>query len=282
MRKYYILMFMISLVLSFVIYSCDKEEARPDDLKEDFEAAAVMHTEAMEVCLEALQSTNVTDASAILHIVEETAMRYVTHTPGFANNEYGQKALKEEVKRLYSFRKKISDPAYKGEYTYNDFLLYTLHEHEDDLSEAQYNLLIAVNNIMATYSTAADIVPLLNQIKDVDCLALPEDERYVLYAVTTIGIESVNYWNENMDDWIDAITNGDPDKMTHMHKWFNWGSVAGSDIAGAIGGAIGGAITGSFAGGVGAGPGALAGGLGGAVGVSVTDAAMQVIDHYFF
>ncbi len=282
MKKYYIFTFLISLGLSCMIYSCNKDDERPDDVKKDFVAAAVVHTEAMEACLDAIGTAHVADPSAILRVVEETAMRHVAESPYLIpNQDIGGKALKEELSRLYSFRKKISDDNYKGEYTYNDFLLYTLQHHQADLSEAQYGLLMSVNDVMETYSTADNIIPLLTEIKNVDCLALPEEERYVLYSVTTLAIESVNYWSENMDEWIDVLAGGDPDKAAHLHKWFNWGSIASSDIAGAIGGAIGGAITGSFAGGVGAGPGAIAGGAGGAVGVSAADAVMQVIDHYY-
>lgn len=283
MRKYYIMMLISSLYVAFaMLSSCDKEDTRPDDMKRDFAEAAVMHTEAMEVCLEAIRKADTNDPATILKVVEETATRYVVHNPELSQYQnLGEKALKDEIKRLYAFRKMVKDPTYKGEYTYNDFLLYTVHGHLEDLSEAQYNLLLTVNDIMFSNNTADAIVPMLTQILDVDCLTLPEEERYVLYAVTTVGIETVNYWSENMYDWIEAITDGDPDKMANMSKWFNWGSVASSDIAGAIGGAIGGAITGSFAGGIGAGPGALAGGIGGAVGVSVTDASMQVIDHFF-
>ncbi len=282
MKRNRIIMFIFGLCLSFVNFSCDKENPWHDDLKSDFEAAAELHTEAMEACLEAIKSTHIADASALLGVVENTAAGYISESPAFTPcRELGQAALKNEIKRLYSFRKKVSEPGYKGEYSYNDFLIYTLQGHMDDLSEGQYNLLMSVNNIMETYGTADDIIPLLTQVKDTDCLSLPEEERYIVYSVTTIGIESVSYWSEHMDDWIDEFTGGDPDKLANMPKWFNWGSIVGSDVAGAIGGAIGGAITGSLAGGIGAGPGALAGGAGGAVGVSATDAVLQVIDHCF-
>ncbi len=282
MKKYYVLIFTASLVLSFVIFSCDKEDAWPDDLKKDFEAAAILHTEAMEASLDALKKAPAGDPSALLLVVEEAVTRHVAQNPGFApHHEYANNGLEAEVKRLYRFRKMVGDPNYKGEYEYNDFLLYTIHDHQDDLSEAQYNLLLSVNSIMATYSTEEEIVPMLTQIQDVDCLALPEEERYVIYSAITIGIESVGYWNAHIDEWIAAFTDGDPDKIAHLDKWFNWGSIVGSDVAGGVGGAIGGAIAGSFAGGIGAGPGAIAGGVGGAAGTSATDAVMQIIGHIF-
>lgn len=283
MKKNPIVLFVFGLCFLLLHFSCDKEETpRHDDIKKEFEAAAQVHSEAMMACLEAILNTPAADASSLLKVVENTAAGYVRENPSITFcREVGRSALKRETNRLYSFRNKVSAPGYKGDYSYNDFLIYTLQSHMDDLSDAQYHLLMSVNHIMETYSTAEEIVPLLTQIKDVDCLELPEEERYVVYAVTTIGIDSVSYWSENMDEWVDAFTGGDPDKLDKLPKWFNWGSIVGSDIAGAIGGAIGGAITGSFAAGVGAGPGALAGGAGGAVGVSATDAVLQVIDHCF-
>lgn len=281
MKKYYIFLPFISFGLFLMVYSCDKADAIPDDIKKDFEKAAIMHTEAMEMCLEVLKATNVTDKTNLLQIIRETTMEYVGNSPGFMPNPYeSQKSLQTEIDRLVNFRNKISSPNYKGEYAYNDYLLYTIHAFEEELSTEQYNLLLVINNIMETHHTADVIIPLLTQIKDVDCLALPEEERYVIYSVITIGIESVNYWSENMGAWIDAVTDGDPDKLADMHKWFNWGSVSNSDIAGAVGGAIGGAITGAVAGGIGAGPGALLGGCAGGIGSSAADAALQILNHF--
>lgn len=283
MRKYYIMMLVAGLYLSFIMLSsCDKEDTRPDDMKKDFEAAALLHTEAMELCLEVLKKTNITDEETLVQLIRETTSKYVGSNPGFmASPHEAEKSLHSEIDRLVSFRKKVSNPNYKGDYTYNDYLIYTIHSFEEELSAEQYNLLLDINNIMETHQAADVIIPMLTQIKDVDCLALPVEERYVVYSVITIGIESVDYWNENMEAWIDAVTDGDPDKAAEMHKWFNWGSVSNSDIAGAIGGAIGGAITGAVAGGIGAGPGALLGGCAGGIGSSAADATMQVINHFF-
>lgn len=282
MRKYFVMMFIAGLYMSFaILYSCDKEDTRPDDMKKDFEAAALLHTEAMELCLEVLKTTSVTDEKYLLELIKETTMKYVGSNPGFmASPHEAQKSLQSEIDRLVSFRKKTSSPGYKGDYTYNDYLIYTIHYFEEELSAGQYNLLLAINDIMQMHQTADVIIPLLTQIKDVDCLTLPEEERYVIYSVITIGIESVDYWSENMDAWIDAVTDGDPEKMDAFEKWFNWGSVSNSDIAGAVGGAIGGAITGSIAGGIGAGPGALLGGCAGGIGSSAADATMQVLNHF--
>ncbi len=280
MRKFYTYSFAISLGFFLILYACEKDEVRTEDFKQDFIEAAAVHTEAMEVCLKAIKSTDTSDETGLLLLVEEVAVKHLAQSslPDLCH-ALGNNKLSKEIERLFLFRKMVSDPNYKGEYTYNDFLFFTIQEHIDDLSEDQYDLLQSVNNIMESYSTAEEIVPLLTHIQNVDCLSLPEEERYVIYAATTIGIESANYWANNMDDWINAVANGDSCKQAEMHKWFNWGSIVASDIGGAIGGAIAGAITGSIAGGVGAGPGAIAGALGGAVGVSATDAVIQIVNH---
>ncbi|MDR4987666.1 MAG: hypothetical protein RG741_02360 [Bacteroidales bacterium] len=268
----------------FVFFSCDKEASGPDDLKKDFEKAALVHTEAMEVCLKAIRSSDIMDEPGLMKLVQETGLDFIAGHSYFADDQVSlaQKMLLETADHLISYRKMVSEPGYKGDYGPYDYLIYTIMEFADELSEEQMELLLTINNIMESHDTAEEIVALLTGIKDIYSQALEEEERWVIYAATAIGIESVSYWNESLDEWMEAILENFPDKNLKTEEdggWFNWIHVVAGDIGGAIGGATGGAIAGSFAGGIGAGAGAAIGALGGSIQTSSTVACIYVLMH---
>lgn len=123
-----------------------------------------------------------------------------------------------------------------------------------------------IARVLARKSNAENIDKLHNQFLSIeqDILAdteLDTDEREALLSMTAVTVYSVAYWQENYDDWMNAL--GVPEVKTRNSERgsSNWGDVA--DIAWAdAGGAMVGAMVGAAAGGVGAGPGALGGGLG--------------------
>lgn len=94
-----------------------------------------------------------------------------------------------------------------------------------------------------------------------------EEEKVIMNCAIDICIASSQYWSENIDKWIQLLG-------IQGNRWFNWGSLPKSDIAGGIGGAVAGAI-------VGAGAGAVPGALGGAVSTSAADAIYQILNHFF-
>ncbi len=96
--------------------------------------------------------------------------------------------------------------------------------------------------------------------------AVKKKKALMEYSID-ICIASSQYWSGNIDNWIQSFG-------IQETRWFNWGSLPKSDIAGGIGGAIGGAV-------VGGGAGVIPGAVGGAVGTSATDAVLQILNHFF-
>lgn len=136
----------------------------------------------------------------------------------------------------------------------------------NELSEKQKELLSILANALDTN----DLQTVLTACQSVKCRVTNEcgeEEKAIMYCAIDICIASSQYWSENIDNWVQLFG-------VQGNRWFNWGSLPKSDIAGGIGGAIGGAI-------VGGGAGAVPGALGGAVGTSATDAIYQILDHFF-
>ena len=157
---------------------------------------------------------------------------------------------------------------------------YTIDSYDNYLTERQKELLYKINDLVNSKNSVDEVVEKLTYIKDIDCLGLSSEERSIIYAATTIGIESVIYWNEHSYKWLSTVGDVISLKSPKSSKgWFDWGSVGKSDIAGAVGGAIGGALVGAAVGGVGAIPGAAAGFVGGGIGTSATDAVYQCLEH---
>lgn len=269
------------LAVIFIFVSCNKEEKQVDDYKHEFEQASLMHNEAMDIVLSNLKDTEPASNEQIIKTIKLSTKEYVENNQMFFYDlNVSQKLLNSETDRLIMFDNKKRKSKLFANST--DFLLNTINNFSDNLSLAQKELLLEIHNIFESESLPMNIISKLNVIKDIKCLELPVEERPVIYAATTIGIQSVEYWHENLDEWIYTITNQKVGKDVYKAKgWFDWGSLGKSDIAGAVGGAIGGAMAGAAAGGVGAVPGALIGGLSGGVGTSATDAALQVLNHYF-
>lgn len=270
---------MLSVAFLVAILSCKKDENHAKDFKKDFEQASLKHNEAMDFVLSSIKSKKSISKEQILVDVRESVNEYIDcNAIFFSDLQESSIILNREADRLISFykRKKSVDEKIVNEHT--DFLLNTIQSYSEQLSLVQKELLLEINSVFEKESNPEIIISKLNFIKDVKCLSLPESERNVVYAATTIGVQSVEYWYGNLDKWIFAITNKKGNRESFSEKgWFNWGSVGKNDVAGAIGGAIGGAA----AGGVGAGPGALIGGVSGGAGTSATDAVLQVLNHYF-
>ena len=265
------------------IISCSEKNVEPKDLKAEFEKSAELHTEVMERIYSALTAEQSLSKDKLLNITETVTLKFISdNNSAFQNMGEAADICESERKRLEVYKMAASNQfKLDGEV---DFLYATIKEYESHLTEGQIELLLKVHNTLLSSNDPEIIVTNLREIKDIDCLALPPEERNYIYAATTIGIESIIYWSENLDDWYYVVSSNDADLMAknaQLKGWFNWKDVGNEDISGAIGGAVGGAIVGSVAGGVGAVPGAAAGCVAGGIGSSATSAVRQLIDHYF-
>ncbi len=139
-------------------------------------------------------------------------------------------------------------------------------KNTNDLSEKQKELL----SILANALDSNDLQTVLTTCQSVKSRVINEcgeEEKALMEYSIDICIASSQYWSGNIDNWIQSFG-------IQETRWFNWGSLPKSDIAGGIGGAIGGAV-------VGGGAGVIPGAVGGAVGTSATDAVLQILNHFF-
>jgi len=263
--------------------ACNKEVDPSYDMKKEFENASLMHNEAMDYVLVSIIGSSSADREGVLKLVDRASAEYVDNNLDFFSPLGNPtRILEDEVQRIKSFREEVKGGLLKSTYTIDGFLMYTIETYASILTSDQQQLLLKINDIIDNESDPGNIITNLNLLLNIESQLLPVEDRNVIYAAASIGIQSIDYWYNNINEWDTtfaelqkAITSSETIK-----GWFSWRSFAKSDVAGAIGGAIGGALVGSAAAGVGAGPGALAGFVGGGIGTSVTDATMQLIDHY--
>ncbi len=260
--------------------SCEKEESSNSDvdLKSQFEESAKLHNEAMDYVLNSLNNKQKVESNSLFQEVEKFSAEFIQdNINSFNTFRNPTKTMVDECKKIHFFRKSGN---LKSTYFHEDYLHYTIDSYDNYLTERQKELLYKINDLVNSKNSVDEVVEKLTYIKDIDCLGLSSEERSIICAATTIGIESVIYWNEHSDKWLSTVGDVISLKSPKSSKgWFDWGSVGKSDIAGAVGGAIGGALVGAAVGGVGAIPGAAAGFVGGGIGTSATDAVYQCLEH---
>jgi len=263
------------LFLSFLISfsACEKEKNKNNDLKNDFKDAALMHNKAMNEVLFELQKNR---HDSINKLVAKTTKNFINNNSYFFLKQLNsKKLLNNEIIRVQSFRMKNTKSYYSN--SKDNYLKTTINKYKNSLSIDQKRLLIKIAGIFDQYSDHKNIIKELKKVKDIDTKQLSSEERHIIYAATTIGIESCKYWHKNIDRWALAIYGDNLKTHKKDSSWFDWGSVGESDIAGAVGGAIGGATVGAVAGGAGAGPSAIIGGVSGGIGSSAQDAVNQLL-----
>jgi len=265
------------IAIASIFFACNKEKLNDItiDLKSEFEESAKLHNEAMDYILNSLKNKKGVDSELLFQKVERLSNEFIqANINSFNKLKNPSKTMVDECNRLLLFRKSTSSN--------EDYLPYTIDKYNNYLTERQKGLLYKINDIVYSKNSVDVVVEKLKYVKDVDCLELWTEERNVIYAATTIGIESAIYWNKHLNEWIAVVTNESTAKSLKSTKgWFEWSSISKSDISGAIGGAIGGALVGAAVGGVGAGPGAIAGFVGGGIGASSVDAVAQCLDNWF-
>lgn len=144
-----------------------------------------------------------------------------------------------------------------------DFNIWDLVE-DHSINSKQREILEVLDAAINSEKELSEIIVIFEEVRKRVQSECDQDEIPVVLAAIEIGINSMTYWNENLDNWVTLLGNGEK-------SWFSWRQVAAFDVAGAIGGAAVTAFTG----------GAIAAGIiGGAVGSSVVSASVQVICHY--
>ena len=135
---------------------------------------------------------------------------------------------------------------------------------EQELNESQAKYLEVLNDAINSDYDLETLLEIFLDIKEHASLELTIEDSFIVLAAIDIGINSLTYWNSNLELWNELLGNS-------QKRWFSWRQVAAYDVAGAVGGAAATAITGG---------GIAAGIVGGAVGASVVCATVQIICHF--
>lgn len=151
-------------------------------------------------------------------------------------------------------------------------------KHKATLSNDQISLLIQCDKALESASDDIDgTINELNRIQNSARKILSKEEAQVILIGAEIGKSSINYWNENFNDWKALIAPTNQQARTALK--FSWGEVAGADVAGGVGGAVGALAVNLIPG---AGQVAYGGAIiGGAAGASAADAVYQVWNNFF-
>ncbi|MBO8132129.1 MAG: hypothetical protein H0Z29_11600 [Candidatus Marinimicrobia bacterium] len=96
----------------------------------------------------------------------------------------------------------------------------------------------------------------------------------VVLIAASVMQNSLEYWYTHGKEWIDLLSDKDVTLGKVAAGWFDWRGVVKYDVAGALGGAVGGLITGGPSG-------ILVGAGAGAATASISNAAYQIVDHFF-
>ncbi|MAC94228.1 MAG: hypothetical protein CMC96_01870 [Flavobacteriales bacterium] len=134
-------------------------------------------------------------------------------------------------------------------------------ENNDDLSQDQKYYLSSLNSALENQSlSVSEIVSVFNDVKADAKDNLSSDEFYVILSAVEVGKNTIQYWDDNIEEWYDLYT--DQGGSTSI----SWRGAGEADVKGAIGGAISAAISGG-----GIGIGAAAGAIGGSTAYVVVE-----------
>lgn len=254
-----------ALAIMFVSFSC---EERKDvdfgiDVYKSIQLAGMEHNNGLSFVFDELQGAKQKGLFAEWNTIDIISFaEYQTrifYSESKLLNCDKSKAQAIEISNTFFYEVlAVSNSMKKGDFAIWDLL------NEDYLTEIQKELLDLLDQVLGVEMPVNEIISTYESVRIRAINECTSEEALIVLAAIEVGINSLTYWYENHDDWVELLALGEK-------RWFNWRQVAAYDIAGAIGGAAIAAITGG---------GIAAGIIGGAVGSSVVSACVQVICHY--
>jgi len=165
-------------------------------------------------------------------------------------------------------------------------------QYEGLLSPKQIDILRRIEHIIDNAFTVEEMIISLEMVNNSpEVLSLSYEDRLVIYAATSVGIESAIYWSANFGEWVEVLIYNEFSGLNYQKisdagffdsvQWFRGRKMIKADVGGGVVGAVTGCMGGLMLGGVGCGPGAATGGLIGSVGASVGNAVSQILNNYF-
>ncbi|MDG5767826.1 hypothetical protein QA596_10140 [Balneolales bacterium ANBcel1] len=261
---------------------------KPDETLEQYRVVGMLHNEVMADVLADLQGNTepFEDRSSAIRFMEESL------TNSIASKELMHNMDKGDIRKIVAGELiNAQSDDHLGNVNKAGHVMDRLSASAvENLTEQQWDILEEVDRIIETSENGEEMISALERINSSDAVQkLDPEQRYVIYAATSVGIESAEYWEQHYEEWVKALVGSD---YAEYHKslnadffdeiqWFNGRSMVRADVGGAVGGAVAGCMGGAVVGGIGCGPGAAAGALGTSAGASATNAAKQLFDRIF-
>lgn len=259
-----------------------------DEILHDFQTVGLLHNTVMAEVLDdfkrhdnSLESRedyfDFMEKSLVTHLASKDLVK------GMSNSNI-HILVSEELDRTRYMR-------YEKPGTNKSDLQSTTAELEDELSPQQLEILHQIDDYVENAPTTEDMIASLEMVNNSpEVLELDYDDRWVIYAATSIGIESAEYWSNNFEDWVDVLMEDEGVDSEYQKfagndfldtaNWFSGRSMINADIAGGVAGAVGGCLGGMLLGGAGCVPGAATGGLIGSASGSVGNAVSQILSLF--
>jgi len=238
----------------FIFSSCTKTNQRSyEDLVRFYSELGKNHQAGLDCILEDLKKVYPNfeerpDLFQLSKTVRNTSVR-------FTIEKLGLDTMREDD--LANLQEKMNLPVAKTDVTPSIIEL-TDEQIPFTINEIKY--LTRLDGILADVSNGVDLC--IQNIKKLEYeiyLSCSEEEINRLFVATSIGANSIEYWNNSYDIWADELSVIEMiEKKGIAHKEWFWASLnrmGRADIAGGLSGAFFGAL----AGGIGAIPGALTG-----------------------
>ncbi len=261
-----------------------------DEILKEFQTVGLLHNKVMAEVLDDFRKHEepLDDSEDYFAFLEESLVNNLSTKDllqGMKREEIRALVVDELARTRNDYRVKRNKTLESGSY-----LQSIVSEFEGILSPQQIDILRRIENIINNSLTVEMMIISLEMVNESpDVLALEYEDRLVIYAATSIGIESAIYWSAHFQEWVEVLMYSDPSELNFQKvagagffdsvQWFSGRRMVNADVAGGVGGAVGGCMAGSLAGGVGCLPGALTWGLIGAAGGSVTNALLQILDQ---
>jgi len=269
---------LLSIFIIYCVIGCTKNEDFSDAIaseKPDFELIGLKHNEGLDFIYESIKNYQRSNSEMTLRnakiyniydVVEDASIAFVMDL----DNELEKDKLLEVTNRIFpkTMLRSVETP---------DVITINSDNH-DFLTENQKYYQAKFEKILLSFKDEAkkgpkniDIEKIIRQLTKLDLeiqSKCTNEESIPLLAATSIGIHSLQYWNDNLYKWSALIIadvnpnhftpilkSGSEDTIDNEWQWFVDTLISmGQDDA--IGGLIG---AGALVGGVGAVPGAISG-----------------------
>lgn len=262
-----------------------------DEILKGFQMVGLLHNKVMAEVLDDFRNHDghFEDREDYFAFMEESLVK------NLSTKDLLQGMSTEEIRAVVAKeldRYRTNYQAKKGKILESESYLQSIvSEFEGILSPQQIDILRRIENIINNSFTVDMMIISLEMVNNSpEVLSLDYEDRLVIYAATSVGIESAIYWSTHFEEWVEVLMNSDLSDPIYYKiagagffdsvQWFNGRRMVNADIAGGVGGAVMGCMAGLLAGGAGCLGGAFSYGLIGAAGSSVHEAVLQILDQH--